>query len=145
MTNTDLHALKSLCCLCHSDDILQSYQPAVQHHLRVLHWGHLSSHDSLQHVSYLRRLWFIHRSPAEAHWFIYQKLVNSARDASPVSEGRLTTPEGALSQLILVFYLPTQFLECAVLQQAVNLPRMYIVSPCLLCLCCSTAYFTDRF
>lgn len=35
----------------HSNDILQFDQPAVQHHLRVLHWGHLSSHDSLQHVS----------------------------------------------------------------------------------------------
>lgn len=46
--------------LCHSNDILQSYQPAVQHHLRVLHWGHLSSHDGLQHVSHLQCFWFIH-------------------------------------------------------------------------------------
>lgn len=42
-------------CLCvrlsHSNDILQFDQPAVQHHLGVLHWGHLSSHDGLQHVS----------------------------------------------------------------------------------------------
>lgn len=41
---------------CHSNNILQSYQLAVQHHLRVLHWGHLSSHDGLQHVSYLQTL-----------------------------------------------------------------------------------------
>lgn len=39
--------------LYHSNDILQFDQPAVQHHLRVLHWGHLSSHDGLQHVSCL--------------------------------------------------------------------------------------------
>lgn len=73
-------------CVCYSDNILQSYQPAVQHHLRVLHWGHLSSHDGMQHVSYLHSFWFIHRSPAEAHWFIYQKssvlLVNSLRYTS---------------------------------------------------------------
>lgn len=47
----------SLCRLCLSNNILQSYQPAVQHHLRVLHWGHLSSHDGLQHVSYLLFYW----------------------------------------------------------------------------------------
>lgn len=38
-------------CVRYSNNILQSYQPAVQHHLRVLHWGHLSSHDGMQHVS----------------------------------------------------------------------------------------------
>lgn len=57
----------------HSNNILQSYQPAVQHHLRVLHWGHLSSHDGLQHVRYLLRLYCIRRSPAPANWFIQQK------------------------------------------------------------------------
>ena len=45
--------MDSRCCASFppSNDILQPYQPAVQHHLRVLHWGHLSGHDGLQHVS----------------------------------------------------------------------------------------------
>ncbi len=91
LTKDPLNNVKPASLLCHSNNILQSYQPAVQHHLRVLHWGHLSSHDGLQHVSYLH--WFIHRSPAQNHWFIYQKsgvpLVNSSRAAS-LRERRLT-------------------------------------------------------
>ena len=104
ITNETLTYNKMSVSLCYSDNILQSYQPAVQHHLRVLHWRNLSSHDGLQHVSYLQSFWFIHRSPAALHWFIYQKLVNSSWDVSLVSEGRLT--EGAL-RLILVFGRPT--------------------------------------
>ena len=74
---------------CRSNNILQSYQPAVQHHLRVLHWGHLSSHDGdLQHVSYLHlNFWFIHRSLARAHWFIHQKSSVPLVNSSSVSPG----------------------------------------------------------
>lgn len=71
--------------LCFSDNILQPYKPAVQHHLRILHWGHLSSHDGLQHVSYHHRFASGHRSPAQAR--SGASLVNSSRNIFPSQRG----------------------------------------------------------
>lgn len=101
-TQTDCHVLSS--CLVYSDNILQSYQPAVQHHIRVLHWGNLSSHDGLQHVSNLHRFWFIHRWPDKSHWFIYQKSMPHwliHQEMLPQSAGQDADLESLLAEILL--------------------------------------------